>query len=111
MTTTTTRIDIGLATYRAIAALFASYRDGQTDPGEDGAIARAAVRFLDALTPGRWKARGTVTLSRAEATLLVEEFTHLAHTPALLPEFEGTRRNDLVRYAFANLATTIGGAR
>lgn len=104
------RLKFGRATFNAVRAMLEPRRDDVGLNGEDGAIARATMTFLD----GMQEFRGTnggglakLTLTPEEVALLVEEFAHLGSTPALLPEFETNRRNESVRYAFGNIARQL----
>jgi len=96
----TFRHQLGLASSHALRAMFTETMDGDV-------LDTAKAKLLDGMTLGTWKGRIAVELTFEEAGALAEELEHLGTTPVLLPEFETSRRNELVRLAFSNLGAAL----
>lgn len=101
----TATLTMGIGTFRAIEKLFAGAAElTEMDHPEDRAIGGAQLVFLRTATITKWKAYVPVPEDAGTRALLVEEFTHLANTRALLPEFETHSYKQMIRGAFARLA-------
>jgi hypothetical protein len=111
-TTTAVRVEIGLATYRALDAIYAVAADllvGEEDASEV-ALLEGRLALLGALTPGKWKARGSFVVSQEIAEMVAEDLRSWAEGGPVA-EWDGLAMNanseNMVRGALSAIAERI----
>ncbi len=110
------KIEIGLATWRALQTIYEVSRADLNDAHPDErALAQARIAFLDSAMVNKWKARIPMPTDPAVKALLAEDLAHQS-AAGIDDDLEATHhegQRQTLRLAFYNMAKKLGhtGAR